>query len=108
MTIFFSLGFGPSAMRSVGWVLIGAAPFILLREFARRFMFAHLKITTAIVMDMSVSSAQLTSLVLLGYFNLLTVPVVYTVMGGAMRFGLGDLAFDQSPADPLPARSFCH
>lgn len=55
LTIFFSLGFGPQAMRSLGWVLICAAPFILLREYARRFLFAHLKLTAAVVMDVSVS-----------------------------------------------------
>jgi O-antigen/teichoic acid export membrane protein len=88
LTIFFSLGFGPQAMRSVGWVLIGAAPFILMREYARRFLFAHLKLTAAIVMDVSVSCAQLASLLLLGYFKLLTVPVVYTVMGGASALAL--------------------
>ncbi|MGA2797336.1 MAG: hypothetical protein ABSE63_07160 [Thermoguttaceae bacterium] len=88
MTIFFSLGFGPPAMRSVGWVLICAAPFILLREFVRRFLYAHLKLTAAIVMDVSVSCAQLASLLLLGYFNMLTVPVVYTVMGGSSALSM--------------------
>ncbi len=88
LTIFFSLGFGPQAMRSLGWVLICAAPFILLREYARRFLFAHLKLTAAVVMDVSVSCAQLASLLILGYFNLLTVPLVYAVMGGASALAL--------------------
>ncbi len=88
MAIFFSMGFGPQAMGSLGWVLICAAPFILLREYARRFLFAHLKLTTAAVMDVCVSCVQLASLLMLGSFNLLTVPAVYAVMGGASALAL--------------------
>jgi O-antigen/teichoic acid export membrane protein len=88
LTFVFSAGYGPEAMRPVGWVLVCAAPFILLREYARRFLFAHLNLVVAVVMDVSVSCAQLTSLLLLGYFNMLTVPVVYMVMGGASALAI--------------------
>ena len=88
LTIFFSLGFGPQAMRPLGWVLVCAAPFILLREYARRFLFAHLNLAAAVVMDVGVSCVQLASLLILGYFNFLTVPAVYAVMGGASAMAM--------------------
>ncbi len=88
MTVVLSWGVGPQAMRAVGWVLIVTIPFILMREFIRRFMFAHLELGAAIVLDVSVASVQLASLLLLGYFHLLTVSAVYAVMGGACVLSL--------------------
>ena len=88
LAICFCLGFGPQAMRPLGWVLVCAAPFILLREYARRFLFAHLNLAAAVVMDVGVSCVQLASLLILGYFNVLTVPAVYAVMGGASAMAM--------------------
>jgi O-antigen/teichoic acid export membrane protein len=86
--LFLSFGYGPQAMRSLGWVLACAAPFILLREYARRLLFAHLRLFIAIVMDVASCCAQLVSLLILGYFNMLTIPAVYAVMGVASVLAL--------------------
>jgi len=48
------------------WVLSGAVPFWLLREFARRYSFAHLQLGEAVVLDATVATFQL--LALLGLY----------------------------------------
>ena len=106
LTIVFSLGLGPPAMQSVGWVLLCVSPFILMREYTRRFMFAHLNLAAAIVMDISVSCVQLLSLLLLGYYHLLTIPVVYAVMGGAC-FCTDYLVFFKWSTDSFSIRPLC-
>ncbi len=78
-----SLGVGPSGLRPAAWVLSGVIPFILLRDFARRFSFAHLAVETAIVMDVAVSTLQVASLLVLWRLGLLSPAVVYGVMGAA-------------------------
>lgn len=65
------------------WALVGAAPLILLREDLRRFMFADLHLRTAIVIDITVSIAQLAGLFVLGYLGQLTLFSIFSVMGGA-------------------------
>ena len=86
--VFFSIGYGPPAMRSLCWVLLCAAPFILLREYARRFLFAHLRLVIVIVMDVTSCSIQLASLLILSYFGLLTIPAVYAIMGAVSALAL--------------------
>jgi len=58
-------------------------PFILLRDFARRFSFAHLALETAIIMDLSVSALQVAGLLVLWRLGLLSAAAVYGVMGAA-------------------------
>jgi len=58
-------------------------PFLLLREYARRFAFAHLCHAGALALDILVAAIQLGCLLLLGYLQMLSVPLVYYVMGGA-------------------------
>lgn len=78
-----STGIGPAGLAPVAWVLLGAVPFLLLREYIRHFAFAHLSLPTAIAIDTSVAALQLGSLVLLAYFDRLSVGAVFAVMGGA-------------------------
>jgi len=42
------------------WVLAGVVPFVLLREFARRFAFAHMRLGQALRLDLAVSAMQIT------------------------------------------------
>ena len=74
---------GSTAILPGLWALVGAAPLILLREDLRRFMFADLHIGSAIVVDITVSVAQLAGLFVLGYFGKLTLFSIFSVMGGA-------------------------
>jgi O-antigen/teichoic acid export membrane protein len=76
-----SLGAGPAGLSATVWVLLGAVPFLLLREYVRHFSFSHLQMGTAITLDVVVSVLQLGGLLLLAYFGMLTVELVYVVMG---------------------------
>lgn len=78
-----SSGIGPSGMKSTALVLSVAIPFILLRDFVRRFSFAHLSQETAIIIDIAVSSLQIVGLFLLWEFGSLSTAGAYLVMGVA-------------------------
>jgi O-antigen/teichoic acid export membrane protein len=64
-------------------ILAAALPLFLLREFIRHFTFSHLKMGTALLLDAAVSLIQLCTLGLFAWFGVLTVPVVFAVMGGS-------------------------
>ena len=65
LAVLLSLGFGPERLRPAAWVLLGVIPFILLREYARRFAFAHLAVAAAITIDVVVAVLQLGALLVL-------------------------------------------
>lgn len=76
-------GTGPAGVGPAAWVLLGAIPFLLLREYARRFAFAHLALATAITIDVVVAVLQLGGLFLLHRFQILSAATVYAAMGAA-------------------------
>jgi O-antigen/teichoic acid export membrane protein len=78
-----SIGIGPVNLAPAVWVLLGALPFLQLREFLRRIAIAHLKLTTALAIDLGVAIFQIGGLLSLAYFHQLTVPLAYGVMGTA-------------------------
>ena len=78
-----SLGLGPEGLQPVSWVLLGVAPFLLLREYARRFTFAHVALAAAITIDVVVAVGQLGALLSLRHYQALSVSAAYGVMGGA-------------------------
>ena len=63
--------------------VLGAVPFLLLREHLRQFAFARFRIGTVILIDLAVALAQLGGLLLLALTETLEVATVYAVMGGA-------------------------
>lgn len=65
------------------WILCIVGPLILLRQGARRFAFANLRVHTAIMIDAVVAAAQLGGMLLLGYLGHLTLVSIFAVMGGA-------------------------
>ena len=77
------LGFGPPSLLPAALVLAGVIPFVLLREYARRFAFAHLALTLATTIDVVVAVLQLAALLALCQFGLLSVAAVYGAMGVA-------------------------
>ena len=83
VTVILSLGAAPAMLRLVGWVLLGAMPFLLLREYARRFAFAHLCPGRAVAIDATVAVVQLGTLLVLGSLGALSVPTAYAAVGGA-------------------------
>jgi O-antigen/teichoic acid export membrane protein len=81
--VLLASGLGPAGLQPSIWALVGVIPFLLLREYARRFAFAHLALTTAVVVDIVVAVLQLVSLVVLRQLGLLTAATAYAAIGMA-------------------------
>ncbi|HYZ40358.1 MAG TPA: hypothetical protein VE687_06990, partial [Stellaceae bacterium] len=52
---------------SLSWELAGITPFLIMREFARRYAFAHLRVAQALILDTAGAVFQLAALVWLGW-----------------------------------------
>lgn len=63
------------------WLLAGAGPFVLLREWIRRYSYAHLQIVSALAVDMSVGVIQLTGLLCLWHWRLLSLSTIFITIG---------------------------
>lgn len=72
-------------------MLAGVVPFILLREFARRFAFAHLRTFDAFMLDTSVAALNLALLGYLGWSGQLSALTALLSLGAAC--GLGGLGW---------------
>jgi O-antigen/teichoic acid export membrane protein len=83
MLVLLMAGVGPISLVPTLWWLLGSLPLLLLRELIRRLSMAHLHMTTAIAVDTVVAVLQIGGLITLGYFQRLTVPNAYGVMGAA-------------------------
>lgn len=81
-TVFYFFDFVPT-LENVILALSALIPFLLLREFARRYAFAHLNMSAAVAIDVSVASIQLASLLLLARFELLTPTNALMCLGSA-------------------------
>jgi O-antigen/teichoic acid export membrane protein len=62
------------------WLLVAAAPLLLLREFIRQFSFAQLRVSQALTLDAGVSLLQLAGLVAAAYAGVLTTSLTYTLL----------------------------
>ncbi len=62
-------------------VLAAATPFILMREFSRRYAFAHLAIVHALVIDLCVAVPMLILIATLGMSGQLSASNTFAVMG---------------------------
>lgn len=62
------------------WLLVGAAPLLLLREFIRQIAFAQLQVTEALAVDCGVALLQLGALAAAAYCGVLSTPLTYTLM----------------------------
>ena len=67
------VGILPRGMESAAWLLLGAAPLLLMREYIRQMCFAHLDMVRAIWLDVAVSAIQLVGLFALASSGNLTV-----------------------------------
>jgi len=74
-------GHGPIGFATTAWVLVGAAPLMLLRESLRHFAFGRLALKSAVGIDVTVAVLQLGGLAVLIVTNSLTVGRVYLLMG---------------------------
>jgi len=78
-----SVGIGPERLEPIVWTLVLVISFILLREYARRVCFAHLRIKTAILVDFCVSIMQIVGLLMLAHLGVLSANKAYCVVGFA-------------------------
>ena len=79
---------GDSKVGQVMLVLGLFLPFILLREFARRFSFAHLNVAGALTLDTIVSVLQLAGLAMITWSGAMTAVGAYLATGIAAAVGV--------------------
>src|SRR5216683_1647767 len=95
--LFLSLGGTMVGLAAVLWALAGVMPFALLREFSRRFAFAHLRMTQALVLDVAVAAVQLPGLAWLASRGALSATTAYAAFGtGCALSGAVWLYLDRS------------
>ena len=78
---FLSFGSGPAGLSSVVWALVVTIGFIMLREFVRRICFADLRMEIALIFDLCVAALQISGLLILAKFGLLSATHAYWVIG---------------------------
>jgi O-antigen/teichoic acid export membrane protein len=76
-------GIGPRGLGPVLWALVAVIGLIMFREFARRVCFARLKLKTAFLFDTCIAVGQISGLLLLVRFGLLSANRAYWVIGSA-------------------------
>ncbi|HEX5102882.1 MAG TPA: lipopolysaccharide biosynthesis protein, partial [Pirellulaceae bacterium] len=79
------LGFAPAVTQAAFWLLVGAGPLLLLREYIRQMSFAHLEMRTAITVDVAVSVLQLVAmggLVLTGHLGVVETLATMGISSG--------------------------
>jgi O-antigen/teichoic acid export membrane protein len=74
-------GLGSAGLGPVLWALSVVIALIMLREHARRVSFARLKLKTAFLFDTSIAVGQLSGLLLLARFGLLSASRAFWVIG---------------------------
>jgi O-antigen/teichoic acid export membrane protein len=87
-------------LSAMTWTLAGVLPFVLLREFARKFSFAHLHTGQALVLDSAVAAIQLAGLGWLGWTGRMSGATACAALGVAcastaivwLRFSRGTFA----------------
>jgi O-antigen/teichoic acid export membrane protein len=70
-------------LTTVTGVLAAVMPFALLREFGRRFAFAHLHMTKALMLDLAVAAMQLAGLGWLALSGALSATTAFVAFGAA-------------------------
>jgi O-antigen/teichoic acid export membrane protein/tRNA A-37 threonylcarbamoyl transferase component Bud32 len=63
--------------------LVAVTPLLILREFARRFAFAHLRVSQALILDTAGGVIQLAALVLLGWTGQMSALTACAALGAS-------------------------
>lgn len=74
---------GHSELMSITWALAAVMPFALLRDFSRRFSFAHLEMEQALVLDTATSIFQVGLLGWLGLTGRMSAVTASIALGAA-------------------------
>lgn len=72
---------GPRGLGPVLWALVLVIALMMLREHARRISFARLQFTTVLIFDTFIALGQISGLLLLDHFGLLSASHAYCVTG---------------------------
>jgi O-antigen/teichoic acid export membrane protein len=89
-------GLGPRGLGPVLWALVLVIALIMLREHARRVSFARLRLKTAFLFDTFIAAGQISGLLVLARFGLLSASRAYWVIGSVCGIGVaGWLWFDR-------------
>jgi O-antigen/teichoic acid export membrane protein len=83
LTLALAFGLTPPGAGAAFWLLVGVGPLLLLREYIRQLLFAHLEMLSAIALDVAVSAIQLTALLGLAIAGRLGVVETLAVMGSS-------------------------
>src|SRR5262245_38296209 len=73
LSIALAAGVLPAGVQAAFWLLVIAAPLMLVREFARQMSFAHLDLMRATILDVAASLMQFAALVVLAATGQLTI-----------------------------------
>ena len=65
------------------WVLLLVGPLLLVREAVRRYAFAHFQFATAMALDATIATVQLTSILILARLKLLSIGAIFGVIAVA-------------------------
>jgi O-antigen/teichoic acid export membrane protein len=84
--LLFSAFNADRALVNIAWALAGACPFVLIREFARRFAFAHMAFADALVLDCIVAMLAMLTLTILNWFGQLSAANAVGAIGLACGF----------------------
>jgi O-antigen/teichoic acid export membrane protein len=80
-TIFATLGIAPHELVSTAAVLIAFVPALLLKEYLRRLSFAHMRMASALQLDVTVAFVQVAGLLVFAMAGMLTAPSAYVIIG---------------------------
>ena len=101
-----SKGIGPKGLGPVLWALSLVIALIMLREHARRVSFARLRLKTAFLFDTSIAVGQISGLLLLAHFGLLSASRAFWVIGSVCGIAvLGWLWTDRECYHPRMSES---
>jgi O-antigen/teichoic acid export membrane protein len=99
-------GIGSKALGPVLRALVLVIALIMLREHARRVSFARLKLKTAFIFDTCIAVGQISGLVVLAHFGVLTASRAFWVIGSVCGIAvLGWLWSDRGFYDPQISES---
>jgi O-antigen/teichoic acid export membrane protein len=90
-------GIGPRGLGPVLWALVAVATLIMLREYARGICFACLKVKRVLLFDTCIAVGQISGLLLLAHFGLLSASRAYWVIGFACGIAVLSWLWSESP-----------
>ena len=83
LAVLAPLGVLPGGLQAAIWLLVGAIPLLLIREYIRQLLFAHLEMRAAVALDVAVAILQLAGLSALSSLGALSLTTTLGVLAAA-------------------------